>query len=149
MGRSHWHEGGVNQLNMSKGGRPTKYSPQFCSDLIDHMAQGMSFQSFAGVKGVNIDTLYEWSNANSQFSDAKKIGLERNRVFWEKVGIAGMMGKIKNFNATVYIFNKKNRFPKEWRDRQEVQQVNTISPVVIELDDGKQIRLEMKENQIE
>jgi len=121
-----------------KQGRPTKYKPEFDALLIDHMASGLSYQSFAGECSVCIDTLYEWERANPSFSYAKKIGFEKNRTFWEKLGIQHIINKSdsssesfgggagssqsssRSLNSTVYIFNMKNRFPKEWRDRVEV-----------------------------
>jgi len=87
--------------------------------LIDHMASGLSFEAFAGVIGVNQDTLHEWVKVWPAFSEAKKDGLAKGRIFWEKIGHAGMSGKIKNFNSTVWVFSMKNRFG--WRDKQSVE----------------------------
>ena len=97
-------------------GRPTIYRKKYCDQLIDHMAKGLSFESFAGVLGVCKQTLYNWEALHVDFVDAKKRGTEKSRLFWEKLGIAGACGKIKNFNAASYIFNKKNRFRDEWAD---------------------------------
>jgi hypothetical protein len=38
--------------------------------------------------------------------------------FWEQMGMAGAMGKLKNFNAGSWVFNMKNRHG--WKDRQEI-----------------------------
>ena len=97
--------------------RPSKYKPKYCEDLIAHMKQGLSFESFAAVIKVNQDTLHEWARRHKEFSEAKKIAFEENRLVWEKMGIAGMMGRTPGFNATVWIFNMKNRF--KWVDRTE------------------------------
>jgi hypothetical protein len=35
-----------------------------------------------------------------------------------KIGIAGVLGKIPNFNSAAWIFNMKNRF--KWTDRHEL-----------------------------
>lgn len=111
------------------GGAPTKYRPEYCADLIIHMSKGLSYQSFAGHVRVNIDTLYEWETNNPEFSDAKKKAMEINRLFWETAGIEGMYQPSgpgsTPLNPTIYIFNMKNRFPKEWRDRQEIESTVT------------------------
>lgn len=106
-----------------KAGQPTKYKPEYPEKLKAWMEKGYSFQSFAGHVRVNIDTLYEWERNNPEFSDAKKEAMELSRVFWESVGIDGVYSTKDgpNVNPTVYIFNMKNRFPKEWRDRHEVE----------------------------
>lgn len=99
-------------------GRPTKYKPEYCDLLIEHMTQGLSFQSFAGVVGCCIETLYEWERSYPDFLDAKRLGLGRGRLFWEKVGIEAALGKITGYNATTWVFNMKNRF--DWTDKREL-----------------------------
>ena len=107
------------------GGRPTKYLPEYCDLLITHMDNGYSFQSFAGLVNVSKDTLYEWEKNYIEFSDAKKIGFEKSRLFWEKIGID--LSK-KNFgNPTAFIFNMKNRFPEDWREKHEIEHSGGIT----------------------
>lgn len=95
-------------------GQPTKYKAKYCQMLIDHMAKGFSFESFAAEIGTHRDTLYEWTKKHERFSDAHKSGQDQCRKWWERAGHAGMMGKVKNFNASVWIFSMKNRHG--WRD---------------------------------
>jgi hypothetical protein len=103
---------------MVKAGAPTKYKKEYCQKVIDFMAQGYSFEAFAGSIGVCADTVFEWAKVHPEFSDSKKLAYERNRVFWETQGIDGLRSSKNNsFNATVWIFNMKNRF--RWRDRVE------------------------------
>lgn len=107
-------------------GRPSKYKPEYDQQLIDHMATGLSYESFAGLVGVCDDTLREWEKVHPSFSASKKEGFARNRLFWEKLGVEYITHVDSKFesspklNSTVYIFNMKNRFPREWRDRVEV-----------------------------
>ena len=69
------------------GGRPTKYKTEYCELLINHMAAGYSFLSFAGLIRVNQDSLYEWERVYPEFSESKKRGFELSRLFWEGLGI--------------------------------------------------------------
>lgn len=110
--------------------RPTKYNPKYCAELIDHMAHGLSFEAFAGRIGVSKQTLYDWEKAQPEFLDAKEVGLQKAQLYWERLGIryvvnksdsestVGMGGssKSRSLNASVWIFNMKNRFG--WRDKQ-------------------------------
>lgn len=98
-------------------GRPTKYRPEYCEELIKHFESGYSYESFAGALGVNLDTLYHWQSLFPEFSEAKKIGIQKSRLVWEKMGIHGTMGKIPGFSPAMWIFNMKNRF--RWTDRME------------------------------
>ena len=117
-------------------GRPTKFRPQYCDMLIVHMSEGLSFEAFAGLVNVNLDTLYNWESLFPEFSDAKKIGVQKSRLFWETVGRQGAVGRIKNFNAASYCFNMKNRF--QWSDRYVDNDNRTIQTVRIELPDSNE-----------
>ncbi len=111
-------------------GRPTDYDPKYCAMLIEHMAGGLSYESFAGVIGKFRATLYNWEKAHPAFLDAKKEGSEKNLLYWETAGQKGLweeteyneQGKPiykKALNSTVWIFSMKNRH--KWRDRQEIE----------------------------
>lgn len=106
-------------------GRPTKYKDEYCEMLIEHMAQGYSYESFAGEISVHRDTLYEWEKID-KFSDSKKIGRDKSLMWWEKQGIDGLWSieekdglysYSKKLNSTVWIFNMKNKHA--WRDSKE------------------------------
>lgn len=111
-------------------GRPSKYKPEYCSLLIEHMAQGYSFESFAAVIKVNRDSLYEWEKVYSDFSDAKKEALDQCLLFWEGLGIKNIINfpEMGSLNSAVWVFNMKNRF--KWRDKQPDESdvvVNNVS----------------------
>ena len=97
-----------------------KYFDKFPKMLIAHMTDGLSYEAFAGLIEVARSTLYEWDKNHPEFLEAKKIGLSKSLIKWEKIGMAGlyMGGKDNPFNSTVWIFNMKNRFG--WTDRQDV-----------------------------
>lgn len=66
----------VEPLSYLEGvGRPTKYSPEFCSKLIEHMAGGLPFESFGGrAMNVSTRTLYAWAESYPEFQQAKEVG---------------------------------------------------------------------------
>jgi hypothetical protein len=127
-----------------KTGRPSPYKPEYCDQLIKHLESGLSIESFAGVIGVHRSTLYEWAGVHPEFSDTLKRGAEISLLFWERMGLTGMAGKIQGFNAAVYIFNMKNRF--KWRDshapdeaRGEKDYERTLKSAIEELKREKQV----------
>lgn len=102
--------------------------------LVEHMASGLSFTSFAAVIDVNEDTLHEWVKVHEDFSDTKKQAFSKNKLFWEKKGIEGLWGdKMNVFNSTVWIFNMKNRFPVEWRDKKEIELEHSASDKLVKV----------------
>lgn len=126
-------------------GRPTKYDPKYCEEVIKHMEEGNSFWSFAGIISVSFDTLSEWTKVHPEFSESKRIGQAKLLVFDEKIAKAGATGQLKrhaktikttkkdqngnevvneekiydaaNFSQSYYIFLMKNRYPKLYRDK--------------------------------
>jgi hypothetical protein len=111
-------------------GRKSKYDPKYCDELIEHMSEGYSLEGFAGKLMVSKMTIYAWVDAHPEFAEAKQVGESAARYWFEKVANLAMKGRIENFNATVYIFNMKNRFG--WRDKQEVTGENG-GPLTMEL----------------
>lgn len=98
-------------------GRPTKYKQEMCQQAIDFMAKGFSKHETAAELGITRETLYQWEKANDEFSYAIKEGENQSNLWWAKIGMAGMTGKISGFNAATWIFNMKNRHG--WKDKIE------------------------------
>ncbi len=113
-------------------GRPSLYRPEYGQQLIDHMAKGLSFESFAAIIDVSRDTLYAWRDAHTEFADSIKKGLDKSLLWWEKTGMNGMMGlpiaykdKNGNFKETkgkldpsIYALQMANKH--KWKQRQDV-----------------------------
>ena len=111
---------------MAAAGRPSDYDESYCDLLINHMEQGYSYESFGGIVRVSKQTLYNWEKAHPEFLDAKNVGVSLSLFYWEKVGKDGLYNECiksdegsvvnRSINATIWIFNMKNRF--KWRDKQ-------------------------------
>lgn len=127
---------------MSKMGRPTKYRKKYCEDLILHMAQGYSFDSFAGVIGINRDSIYQWVAKHKDFADARSIGYAEGLLYMEKVGKAAMLGKIPGFRDKMHNMKMKNIYG--WKDRVDVTSNDeAVQPAVVYIpDDGSRINEE-------
>lgn len=91
------------------GGRPTDYKPEYCEDIIGHMAKGFSLESYAGKIGTHRDTLYEWMKVHQEFSDSVRVGIEKSLLFFETMGIQGAAGKLPGFNSSVYALTMANK----------------------------------------
>ena len=102
------------------GGRPSKYKKEYCKKLIDHMAKGLSFQTFAVSIGTVRSVTYEWVKKYPEFAAAKQEAEDHCRIFWERLGTGIAAGKLKNGNPAVWIYNMKCRFPAEWKPKKEL-----------------------------
>lgn len=117
---------------------------------------GLIDEQIAKNMGVAYSTFKEWKKKYSAFSDSLKQGKEvvdrqvENALFKNSVGFmyeeetvtnAGEVVTVKKYskpNITAQIFWLKNRKMKEWRDKQEVEQINhNIEITVGEWDDDQ------------
>lgn len=103
-------------------GRPAKYQPKYCDIAYKYMAKGHSKQAVAGKLGISRDTLYEWCRKYPKFSDTIKVGEMKSLQYWEELGMKAMMGKVKGFKPSFWIFTMKARFG--WRDNSPVKSMD-------------------------
>lgn len=68
-------------MNVNHG--HSKYKPEHCDLLIEHMAQGYSFESFGAVIKVGRNTLYLWAREIPDFREAKEVGEAMALKFFE------------------------------------------------------------------
>lgn len=102
-------------------GRPSKYKPEFCERVIACGDEGMTLAEMARELDVSRETVRDWIDIHPEFSCAIKEGIARSQAWWEKQGRIATFGGIEGFNATSYIFQMKNRFREDWRDKHEVE----------------------------
>lgn len=120
---------------MAPVGRPSKYKPEFCDVVIAAGEEGKTLAGMAEACDVHRETLNDWMDANPEFSVAVKRGLQKAQACWEDKGMQATFGGVEGFNATSFIFNMKNRFKEDWRDKHEVDNTSSdgsMSPQVIE-----------------
>jgi len=110
-------------------GRPTKYDPKMCEQLIECGKQGFSVNEMASYIGIHKDTLYDWVKTNTDFSDSLKIAVQESQTWWENKGREATFNG-KDFNSTAYIFQMKNRFREDYSDVNK-HEVKTDNPLVI------------------
>jgi transposase len=127
-------------------GAPTKYKPEYCQMLVEHMAEGLSFDCFGAKVDSPASTVETWSQRHAEFKLAKQEGQVKCREFWEKLGIEGTKGNFKGFNSATWMFNMKNRF--RWRNEVVVTDERKVESVTIELPStGKQNVIDLKEGE--
>lgn len=102
-------------------GRPSKYDPAFCETVLNIGAEGGTLAAMAEACDIDRATLNEWLDRHEEFSRAVKRGLQKAQVLWEGKGMKATFGEVPNFNPTSYIFNMKNRFKDDWRDKVETE----------------------------
>lgn len=102
--------------------RPSDYDPAYCDTVIELGKTGASKAEMAAELGCARSTFALWEGAHPEFSEAVKDAVSWSQAWWEKQGRIATFGGVDGFNSTAFIFNMKNRFPSDWKDKQEVDQ---------------------------
>lgn len=109
----------------------SKYDPKYCEQIIRARGkEGLSEMGFAGSIGVCKNTITEWGKMYPEFQRARELAQAAAREFYDRLGIAGMTGRIKNFNVTAWIWVGKNCFGMS----DKIQQHNSYGPLRVEWD---------------
>lgn len=108
--------------------RPKKVISLSNEQILELMSNGASIVEVAAEIGVNRDTIYERCNPDSptydkEFSDTIKKGRELCEAWWMKEARTAL--KDKQFNATLWYMNMRNRFG--WHDNQKIEHTGAIS----------------------
>jgi len=106
---------------MASVGRPSKYDPAMCAKVMTVGEDGGTLAEMAEVLDIHRETLNEWISAHPEFSDAVKRAQQKAQIWWERQGKLATFGGTEGFNATSFIFNMKNRFKDDWRDKVETE----------------------------
>ncbi len=102
-------------------GRPTKYKPEMCEQVIACGKKGMGKAEMAVKIKVHHSTFNAWREEKPEFSAAVNEAVRQSQAWWERKGRKATFGKIDGYNATSYIFNMKNRFREDWADRKQLE----------------------------
>lgn len=103
-----------------KDGRPTKYKPEYCDDIVEYMGKGHSLTSWCADHDVIKETAYNWMREHPDFLIAFKKAQALAQKHWENMLHLTAAGKLKG-NLGAQIFWMKNRFRDEWKDRQDLE----------------------------
>lgn len=108
-------------------GRPTKYDPAYCEQVIAAGDENLSLTAFAGLIGVARSTINEWMGEHPEFEAAVAVHKAKRTLCLERAGNTIIREGGGQGSSTLVIFGLKNVDPDEWRDRREVEHSGTIS----------------------
>ena len=99
---------------MARTGRPSEYDDTLPERLPEMFSGGESVAEVCREVGISKVTFYKWMKKHPELAAAYEDGKDISESWWMKLGRAGAAG-VNDINATVWIFNMKNRF--DWGDR--------------------------------
>jgi hypothetical protein len=119
-------------------GAPTLYREEYCEKLIQHMATGRSFESFAAVIGTSRRVLYQWRDAHENFLHALEAGRDAHLKFMEDQAMGNLVENYQGPKLNTALFKlfmvNIHGWRSEHKDSQEKSE-QTIK-IVIDSDDA-------------
>lgn len=104
-----------------KPGPASAYDPAWCDKVYDLATEGMTRCEIAFNLGISRAALYKYIKAQPAFAAALDDADYIAQSWWEMQGRRGIAKGAQSFNAHLFQFIMKNRWSKEWRDRQEIE----------------------------
>lgn len=111
----------------------SNYTPKYCEAVVNWMAAGNSFQSFAVSKGMTSSNMGKWVDIYPDFANAREIAEEAYMVYWEKVARDQATGDAAKGSSASMQFIMRNRFRDQYGDK---QQIETNTNVVFRIESG-------------
>lgn len=122
-----------------KKGPPSSYSPDFIDIVPNVIKDGETLNALCVELHICKDTMRVWREENPAFDTAIKAALCNSELWWERLG-KDRIGD-KEFNATLYIVQMRNRFG--WMGKDPVMpQVNVNAS---SLDEGLKLAHEISQ----
>ena len=118
------------------GGRPTKYKPEYCKDIVDYLSQGRAIVEFCAKIGISVQTLHRWREAHPEFSDAYEEAKAKCEAWWANVVIDAIHRNSKGetiIDTNLYKWITAARF--KWGQETTVNHNHNIEPLEIGTDD--------------
>lgn len=124
-------------------GQPTKYKPEYCQMVIDHMKTGRSLASFAASIGTYRQILYHWQEKNPEFLDACKTAQELSLQWFEEFSMQAATGRIfdkehkgkyDKYNPNMLQFLMSRRFRDYNANKEDMGSKNEIPQITISYD---------------
>lgn len=135
----------------NEGGRPTKYKEEYAEQAYKLCLLGATDAKLADFFDVEVSTISNWKNDHIEFLDALKRGKDiadgeiSNSLYHRALGYQHEDVDIKMYegeiiktplikhyppDTTAAIFWLKNRQPKYWRDKQEIDHTSAGERIV-------------------
>lgn len=139
-------------------GRPTKYKPEYCEQIIELGKAGKSIAQMASHFDVDKASIFRWSEESEDFRTALARARAHSQTWWENAAQQNMDNR--NFNAQLWLKSVASRFRDDYTEKQvteitgadggaiKTESITKIDPSALDADQRsalKQLLLAAKE----
>lgn len=100
--------------------------PNDWKELVEEAyTEGSSDVEIRAMLRISEDLWYRWLDEEPEFSQTIKRCRQLCQAYWERMAREAAVGINKDANPTMMIFNLKNRFPSDWKDKRETDHTSS------------------------
>jgi len=96
-------------------GRPSKYLPEYCEQIIELGKQGKSIAQMASFFDVDKASIFRWSEEHEDFRTSLARARAHSQTWWEDKCQGNLADK--NFNAQLWLKSVTARFKDDYTDQ--------------------------------
>lgn len=100
-------------------GRPTKYRPEYCEQIIELGKQGKSIAQMASHFDVDKASIFDWDKSHPDFSTALARAKAHSQTWWENTAQQNMDNR--NFNAQLWLKSVASRFRDDYTEQTKTE----------------------------
>jgi hypothetical protein len=97
-------------------GRPSSYRREFCDQIVEAMAGGLSAEAAAAKIGISARSLFYWQRQHPDFLQAIQEGRQRCLLWWEERAIAMANGEPGNTQIVSLSLRNRSRAAHGWNN---------------------------------
>ena len=79
------------------------YKSEYAEKLVEHMAKGFSFSSFAAEINKPLSTIKRWKENIPKFQKAFEIGRSKAQYHWERIGLLALQGGLRTVKSETIV----------------------------------------------
>ena len=100
-------------------GRPSKYDPAYCDQVIELGKKGKSFEQMASIIGVGITSFKRWREEHEEFRTALEDAQGFAQTWWEDMAQSYLVESkdTEKLNTGLWSRSMAARFPSNYSDR--------------------------------
>ncbi|MBN1632680.1 MAG: hypothetical protein JW917_00770 [Ignavibacteria bacterium] len=104
-----------------------------------HLERGFSENSFPGAEAKDVENLAkkldEENQGKTNYVKLISVSKRKGMLFWEKIGLQGILGKKSKFNGSAWMFIMKNRFNRKDKHPDENKAEDNVVNVKLGFED--------------
>lgn len=100
-------------------GRPSKYRPEYCDEIIDLGKDGKSIAQIAAHFDVDKASVFRWAEESEDFRTALARAKAHSQKWWEDQAQKNLSDR--NFNAQLWLKSVASRFRDDYTERTQTE----------------------------